>query len=106
MDEQELDFLAGLLCMDPARRLTGQRCLEHPYLAGLSGTTVVPTAAAALARARSDRTLSPHMRASYTGEGTPKSSLSASSSQAGGSSSEAGGSSRNDRPEDDVEPSQ
>ena len=82
MDEQELDFMNGLLCMDPDRRLTGLQCLEHPYLAGLSGTSIGPTTSVALARARSG-TSSPHMRASYTGEGTPRSSLTASSSRAG-----------------------
>ncbi|KAG1672523.1 hypothetical protein FOA52_002832 [Chlamydomonas sp. UWO 241] len=36
MDEAELDFMGGLLAMDPAKRLTGEQCLAHPYLAGLS----------------------------------------------------------------------
>ena len=35
MDPVELDFMAGLLCMDPEKRLTGAQCLHHPYLAGL-----------------------------------------------------------------------
>src|SRR3569623_826971 len=33
MSEVELDFLAGPLQMDPGKRLTGQQCLRHPYLA-------------------------------------------------------------------------
>ena len=37
MDELELDFMTGLLCMDPAKRLTGPQCLKHPYLADLAG---------------------------------------------------------------------
>lgn len=35
MDSVELDFMTGLLCMDPEKRLTGAQCLQHPYLAGL-----------------------------------------------------------------------
>ncbi|GAX75406.1 hypothetical protein CEUSTIGMA_g2850.t1 [Chlamydomonas eustigma] len=38
LDALELDFLEGLLCMDPAKRLTGQQCLQHPYLSDLAGT--------------------------------------------------------------------
>ena len=34
-NEAELDFMAGLLRMDPNKRMTGQQCLEHPYLAEL-----------------------------------------------------------------------
>ena len=36
MDSVELDFMSGLLCMDPEKRLTGAQCLQHPYLAGLA----------------------------------------------------------------------
>jgi len=36
MDSVELDFMSGLLCMDPEKRLTGAQCLKHPYLAGLA----------------------------------------------------------------------
>jgi hypothetical protein len=35
LDDIGLDFLAGLLCMDPTLRLTGSQCLQHPYLADL-----------------------------------------------------------------------
>lgn len=92
MDAQELDFMAGLLCMDPAKRLTGPQCLAHPYLADLAGTNVgtaaaAEAAAAVVAMARlSERTASLSMRASYCGEGTPRSSLSvsAASSAEGG----------------------
>ena len=35
MDSVELDFMAGLLCIDPDKRLTGAQCLQHPYLASL-----------------------------------------------------------------------
>lgn len=55
MDALELDFMAGLLCMDPARRLTGAQCLAHPYLADLAGTNMGnATTAAMAARARSN----------------------------------------------------
>ncbi|MEW5303357.1 MAG: hypothetical protein WDW36_006058 [Sanguina aurantia] len=30
MNAEEVDFMAGLLHMDPAQRLTGQQCLQHP----------------------------------------------------------------------------
>lgn len=36
INDQELDFMSGLLCMDPSRRLTSAQCLAHPYLEGLS----------------------------------------------------------------------
>ena len=55
MDALELDFMSGLLCMDPARRLTGAQCLAHPYLADLAGTNMGnATTAAMAARARSN----------------------------------------------------
>ena len=80
MEEQELDFMAGLLCMDPARRLTGPQCLAHPYLADLAGTKLAPAATTLMTRALSERASSTHMRDSYTGEGTPRSMSVASSS--------------------------
>ena len=55
MDALELDFMSGLLCMDPAHRLTGAQCLAHPYLADLAGTNMGnATTAAMAARARSN----------------------------------------------------
>eukprot|EP00798_Chlamydomonas_sp_ICE-L_P013884 gene13884-19810_t len=38
MNEVELDFMAGLLHMDPKQRFTGEQCLAHPYLADLAAT--------------------------------------------------------------------
>ncbi|GFH30102.1 protein kinase domain-containing protein, partial [Haematococcus lacustris] len=35
MTEVELDFLSRLLTLDPSQRITGQACLQHPYLADL-----------------------------------------------------------------------
>eukprot|EP00798_Chlamydomonas_sp_ICE-L_P007666 gene7666-822_t len=35
LSEVELDFLSGLLHMDPQERLTAEQCLAHPYLADL-----------------------------------------------------------------------
>lgn len=35
MNEVELDFMNGLLSMDPTTRLTGEACLRHPYLRDL-----------------------------------------------------------------------
>ena len=32
-----LDFVAGLLQLNPKLRLTGDRCLEHAYFEGLVG---------------------------------------------------------------------
>ncbi len=50
MDELELDFMTGLLCMDPAKRLTGRQCLQHPYLSDLAkGGSRAQSAASALA---------------------------------------------------------
>ncbi|MEW5309829.1 MAG: hypothetical protein WDW38_001683 [Sanguina aurantia] len=43
MNEEEVDFMAGLLHMDPAQRLTGQQCLQHPYLAQLFKATFGPS---------------------------------------------------------------
>ena len=54
MDEHELDFMNGLLCMDPAKRLTGLQCLNHPYLVDLAGSKLDnPMAISTVARARS-----------------------------------------------------
>ncbi len=84
LDELELDFMAGLLCMDPARRLTGAQCLQHPYLADLAGTDMAPALALRMARSSNRSSASPNnMRTSYTGGGTPDSSVSASSSGLG-----------------------
>jgi cyclin-dependent kinase-like len=35
LDEVELDFLEGLLQLDPEKRLTSSDCLKHPYLADM-----------------------------------------------------------------------
>ena len=35
LSDVELDFVRGLLQLDPAARLTGEQCLAHPYFAGL-----------------------------------------------------------------------
>jgi len=35
MSEVELDFIGKLLNTDPAARMTGPQCLQHPYLRGL-----------------------------------------------------------------------
>jgi len=35
MSKRALNFMKGLLAMDPAQRLTGAQCLEHPYFEGL-----------------------------------------------------------------------
>lgn len=40
LDEVELNFMEGLLALDPAKRMTGHDCLRHPYLAGLSQDTL------------------------------------------------------------------
>ena len=54
MDEDELDFMNGLLCMDPAKRLTGSQCLNHPYLVDLTGSKLDnPMAVSTMARVRS-----------------------------------------------------
>ncbi|GFH27189.1 protein kinase domain-containing protein [Haematococcus lacustris] len=39
MTEVELDFLSRLLTLDPSQRITGQACLQHPYLADLGETS-------------------------------------------------------------------
>jgi hypothetical protein len=36
MTEVELDFMAHLLSMDPGQRMTGEECLQHPYLLDLT----------------------------------------------------------------------
>ena len=33
MSALELDFVCGLLTMNPKERATGEECLRHPYLA-------------------------------------------------------------------------
>lgn len=47
MGEVELDFLAGLLEMDPGKRLTGDACLQHRYLEDLYKASLVSAAAGA-----------------------------------------------------------
>lgn len=34
MDATEIDFVEGLLDVDPKKRRTAAECLQHPYLAG------------------------------------------------------------------------
>ena len=36
LDAGELDFLGGLLCLDPKKRLDGDACLRHEYLRELT----------------------------------------------------------------------
>ncbi|GLI68813.1 hypothetical protein VaNZ11_013315, partial [Volvox africanus] len=36
VSEVELSFMSGLLEMDPDKRLTGEQCLQHPYLVDLA----------------------------------------------------------------------
>lgn len=38
LDETELDFMEGLLQLDPAKRMTAAECLKHPYLAYMDKT--------------------------------------------------------------------
>ncbi len=40
MSPLELEFLSGLLNMDPKKRLTGEECLRHPYFASLAETDI------------------------------------------------------------------
>lgn len=55
VSDLELDFLAGLLEMDPEKRLTGDQCLQHPYLQDLAAAAqqqqLLPQAEAAEAGA-------------------------------------------------------
>ena len=38
---RQLDFVRGLLQLDPAQRPTGQQLLDHPYFAGLGENTTM-----------------------------------------------------------------
>ncbi|KXZ56384.1 hypothetical protein GPECTOR_1g340 [Gonium pectorale] len=40
VSDVELDFMSGLLNMDPDRRLTGEQCLQHPYLSDLAAAAL------------------------------------------------------------------
>jgi len=40
LNDVELDFLEGLLRLDPETRLTGPQCLRHPYLKNLASEDV------------------------------------------------------------------
>ncbi|GIL43363.1 hypothetical protein Vafri_1140 [Volvox africanus] len=41
VSEVELSFMSGLLEMDPDKRLTGEHCLQHPYLVDLAAAANV-----------------------------------------------------------------
>lgn len=60
MDSVELDFMAGLLCMDPDKRLTGEQCLKHPYLASLAGADIMSGVSAHLVPSRRQSELGMH----------------------------------------------
>ncbi|GFR41400.1 hypothetical protein Agub_g2079 [Astrephomene gubernaculifera] len=44
VSDVELDFMSGLLEMDPEKRFTGEQCLQHPYLSDLAAAAqTLPT---------------------------------------------------------------
>lgn len=44
VSDVELSFMSGLLEMDPDKRLTGEQCLQHPYLVDLAtAASALPT---------------------------------------------------------------
>ncbi len=78
VSDVELDFLSGLLEMDPDKRMTGEQCLQHPYLADLAAAAQgMPSAPSSAASTTSPTPPSGPGRPSGAGDvGTPRASIS------------------------------